>query len=153
MREILFRGQSIDRRKWYEGDLYQTRLKSVFYINYYTEHGDRMAVEVDPETVGQYTGLTDKNGTKIFEGDIVKATYHHIRNGILSTVVFENGTFKLSVFGNVKDGEFSFIYSSNDEDKKTSKYAIENNFIFRDYLLEVIGNIHDNPELLKGGVE
>lgn len=135
MREFLFRGQSIDRRKWYEGDLYQTRLKSVFYINYYTEHGDRMAVEVDPETVGQYTGLTDKNGTKIFEGDIAKAQDDIFSspfcNGIIGKVVYE---------------ETAFFIEPQD--------PMETQWLFNECAVyEVIGNIHDNPELLKGGAE
>ena len=134
MREILFRGQSIDRRKWYEGDLYQTRLKSVFYINYYTEHGDRMAVEVDPETVGQYTGLTDKNGTKIFEGDIVAGALYWLEQNKNGVVTFRDGSFGLLWYRGEAEQFNPFTSMCNVE-------------------YEVIGNIHDNPELLKGGVE
>ena len=133
MREILFRGQSIDRRKWYEGDLYQTRLKSVFYINYYTEHGDRMAVEIDPETVGQYTGLTDKNGKKIFEVDIVKI-YLYEPKGLAN---YEIGCIKFD------DTKARFVFCTKD-----GSYSIDNTNTY-----EIIGNIYDNPELLKGGVE
>lgn len=149
MREILFRGKDI-AGNWHYG------VPLVFtedYVCITAPHTYNKKVEAN--TTGQYTGLTDKNGKKIFEGDIVKAMYHIKENKdyVLGTVVFENGTFKLSVFGSVKKGDFSFIYSTFDTDKKSSKYAIENNFIFRDYYLEVIGNIHDNPELLKGGAE
>ena len=124
MREILFRGQSIDLRKWYEGDLYQSRLKSVFYINYYTEHGDRMAVEVDPETVGQYTGMTDINGNKIFEGDICQHRSEYSGNIVISVVTYTDGQFLA-----MPDDNSGFNLSDK---------------------LEIIGNIHDNPELLGG---
>ena len=134
MREILFRGQSIDRRKWYEGDLYQTRLKSVFFIQYYTEHGDRMAIEVDPETVGQYTGLTDKNGKKIFEGDIVVTNKFGSPNRKY-VIVYDDEI--ATYIGEGKKGCCHYFTTfSRDADA-----------------FEVIGNIHDNPELLKGGDE
>ena len=84
-------------------------------------------VAVDPETVGQYTGLTDKNGTKIFEGDIVKYgdTVHN--------VVFEqrNGT-----------AYFGLVYST----LETLSFGY-----YQDLKqIEVIGNIYDNPELVGG---
>ena len=128
MKEILFRGQSIDRRKWCEGDLYQSRLKSVFFINYYTEHGDRMAVEVDPETVGQYTGLTDKNGKKVFEGDVVQhfGTYN-------LEVYIEKGHTKVRWFDTVTNRKETTLFFGAE-----SPYGE----------FEVVGNIYDNPEIL-----
>ena len=82
--------------------------------------------DVIPETIGQYTGLTDKNGKKIFEGDIVASA------GCLWVIAYENGSF-------VAQDERGRIYYTLYEHRK---YICE---------YEVIGNIHDNPELLEGG--
>ena len=116
MREILFRGKTRDDN-WYYG------VPLVFTEDYVCMTAPyAYSKTVIPETVGQYTGLTDKNRTKIFEGDIVKIIDKHI-----DLVVFAHGCFcmKYQLF----NYEFTY-HSSND--------------------IEVIGNITDNPELLGG---
>lgn len=122
MREYLFRGKMIANGKWSEGNLLVTKQGCCITPDA-TVLGSYGAV--DPETVGQYTGLTDKNGTKIFEGDIVKYgdTVHN--------VVFEqrNGT-----------AYFGLVYST----LETLSFGY-----YQDLKqIEVIGNIYDNPELL-----
>lgn len=115
-REILFRGKRIDNGEWVEG-------------NYIFEDFDRVGIHqigtiiqcfVIPETVGQFTGLLDKNGNKIFEGDILKAG-----NGHIGYADFSEGGFVLVCRCH---SNFADLYGA---------------------IQEVIGNIHDNPELLK----
>ena len=114
MREILFRGKNPITNEFVIGDLFQ--------------HGEQCFImvlnrniEVPPETVGQYTGLCDKNGKKIFEGDIIK-----ISNGEIYTVVFEAGGFATGIFSSgFFLGEWDMAH------------------------VEVIGNIYDDPELMK----
>ena len=129
MRDILFRGKRSDDDEWVDG--YYTRFNGIehrIYTGYAeTDCGDYYpdCFTVEPETVGQYTSLTDKNGKKIFEGDIV-----HCWGGEYACGFWEhNNTFAFTDISNyMQMGELS-----------------ESEFI------EVIGNIHDNPELLKGG--
>ena len=127
MREILFRGKT-KSGKWVFGNFVRGCLEEFAYI---VEFGNkelcRNYVDVLPESIGQYTGLTDRNGKRIFEGDIVEEGC----NGLIGVVVWDNtkGTYKLKDFG--------------------EGYEIENAHIE----WEIIGNIHDNPELLKGGAD
>ena len=116
MREILFRGKRTDNGEWVEG----------FYL-YTNENTQPVIIDMECcsnviilETVGQYTGLTDKNGTKIFEGDIVK---HY-------SSVYEISYIKKYTRFAGRDGSCIF-----------AGIPLENT--------EVIGNIHDNPELFE----
>lgn len=129
MREILFRGKREDNGKWVIGFLSKTRgLDNKLHICIdYEEKGLMCSSIVIPETIGQYTGLTDKKGTKIFEGDILRTPYYTNEDRIIEW----------------EDGRFSF--------KRISKNSIEATCCVQKMtqILKVIGNIHDNPELLK----
>lgn len=125
MREILFRGKRTDGGEWVYGYIYQDGLIG---CNIFQTNPHLAAYIVDPSTVGQYTGLTDKNGKKIFEGDIACAG----SEGIIA---------KCEVKRRI-DG----IYYMN-PNRKTVWYMMPDNT--GKTTVEILGNIHDNPELLK----
>ena len=127
MREILFRGKRIDNGEWVYGFVLNDEHT---LIGYYKNGHDFCIIEVIPETVGQFTGLTDKNGKKVFEGDIL--------------VFCKGATYPYKIEW---DGMGWKLYRS---DGKRIKEAFECNEIHYVNISEVIGNIHDNPELLKG---
>jgi uncharacterized phage protein (TIGR01671 family) len=148
MREIKFRGQHIDTKEWVYGDLVQVINHPTGLKAYIAADGDTKLFypgcrfcEINPETIGQFTGLHDKNGMEIYEGDIIElvnADYETVR------VVCEFGTARRQIFENVVDivgfyfklpnGKKSFPIASN----YAGKHDLE--------LFEVIGNIHDNKE-------
>ena len=137
MREILFRGKRLDNGEWVEGNLFVSDTDGGTYIL----EGSRIVTiewEVDPSTVCQYTGLTDKNGKRIFKGDIVQ--YHERQfDGkdvpVRDAVIYEEGGFSVrAYFLN------NWLWNS-----------INGNTQLRD--VEIIGNIHDKPELLKEGAD
>ena len=129
-REILFRGKRIDNGWWMEGycSKYFDGFKTATCIAQPTRETitGSLCYEVDPSTVGQYTGLTDKNGKRIFEGDILRQK----KNGVYGfpfSVVFDDGGFMWN-----ENERRDFLYQSICD------------------TCEVIGNIHDSPELLEG---
>lgn len=132
MREILFRGKAINRHKGYHRTSYKngdwvygliTRLYDERFENLPAEMSDFgvNGIEVDYKTIEQYTGLTDKNGERIFEGDIVKAPIYY------DIGCYPHTDTKIIVV------KIPDIY----------KMRIDGSF-------EIIGNIHDNLELLEG---
>ena len=127
MREILFRGKRTDCGEWLEGNLVQPfRGNQLNSCGIMPKDPKAYCWKVDPETVGQFTGLTDKNGVKIFEGDIVRA-FTRFSEIYVSSVTYHEGAFWFKNWSWTK-------------------------FLFKFEKIEVIGNIHDNPELLEGGV-
>ena len=127
MHEVLFRGKEVDDGKWIEGfysaEEYNPYSGEVEHIPRIQIIGKCVSLGVIPETVGQYTGLTDKNGVRIFEGDIVDyISSDVIGNPKTGTIIVEDMT----------DYDTMIYLNHSDE-------------------LQIIGNIHDNPELLKGG--
>ena len=121
MRTIKFRGKDRRTGKWYYGNLYVKDTRGRTHIC----TPERGCFDIDPETVGQFTGLMDKNDAEIYEGDILDF------NGLKIEVRFVRGVFALLCNGDL-DNELC-------GDCRTDMFA------------KVIGNIHDNPELLKGG--
>ena len=141
MREILFRGKRKDNDAWVYGDLVQWS-DGVQIFDY--DGVGKVKNNVIPETIGQYTGLTDKNGKRIFEGDIVKITDRN--------VCFE--TMAVIEFGN-PNGLYNWGWQLKPLENKPFAIEILHWVDMEDSgaFIEVIGNIHDNPELLKGGEE
>ena len=139
MREILFRGKQTDKDKWIYGVPVKGTsadeseiliIESVFKCDEYACRGCEFTPAI-PSTVGQYTGLKDKNGKMIFEGDIV-GHYSNYR--------------KKYDIGTVKYGDFNCSCCSG-----VYGWFFENEDIREHSSCEVLGNIYDNPELLKGG--
>lgn len=128
MREILFRGKRVDNGEWETGSLVITRSGCSDEQVFITDKMTGYLTPVIPETVDQYTGLTDKNGKKIFEGDIVNCVY----DGDLRTYIV------------VWDKEELDFKATNGEE------SFGNNFRYLccNEEVEIIGNIHDNPELM-----
>lgn len=131
MRTIKFRGKSKLDGRWLYGDLFRTDLDGEVSIQFYDEEDGWMSAIVRPETVGQFTSIKDGNGTEIFEGDIIEVTLRY-NNAIVSTY---------NAIVDQKEGAFGF----NNKQGFCPFYGqIHENY-------KVIGNIHDNPELLEGG--
>ena len=132
MREILFRGKRLHDNKWIYGNFVSDCEGNPHIIEprFFCEDGHHLQYEdntdtpvfIIPETVGQYTGLTDKNGVRIFEGDVVDyISSDVIGNPKTGTIIVEDMT----------DYDTMIYLNHSDE-------------------LQIIGNIHDNPELLGG---
>lgn len=143
MREILFRGKQIKYGKWIEG-YYCPKPYSHFpceptIFPFETINKDWHGERVDPETVGQYTGLTDKNGRKIFEGDIVAGTAYSSEWIGVIVWIDEIATFGARYFHRTdptawQNSSILTAVSRHRQDK---------------FAAQVIGNIYDNPELLE----
>ena len=136
MREILFRGKHTRTGEWVEGLLWKKKYNhDKLFISCFPDKDDNEEIYIiKPETAGQYTGLTDKNGKKIFEGDIVKREY-----------TLRHGETKKT-----RETQIGVVVYSNRE----CGFQVEKKCNLRKPwdgdTIEVIGNIHDNPELLKG---
>ena len=140
IREVIFRGKRKDNGKWVKGYLYITHIGSHEIGSYDAEINiERFTFDVIPETVRQYTGLTDKNGVRIFEGDILKST--------IKIIDCDDEEFSISPYdrediGIVEWRKDGFMIAHKSGTWARCFYGCEN---------YVIGNIHDNPEILKGG--
>ena len=124
MREIKFRGKRVDNGEWVYGGVEQNSI-AIIYDDTLPYDNENLVYK---ETVGQFTGLSDKNGKEIYEGDILDRRFYQ-----RGYVVYENGAFRKALLGGIK--------SNNWKACPLSEVGL------RDW--QIIGNIHDNPELLK----
>lgn len=137
MREILFRGKRKDNGEWVMGNLFvpdnpETPTQICIGTNIV-----RISYDIDPKTIGQYTGLKDKNDKKIFEGDILNVRSYDYNYEYSTKVFYNSHTLCVDVYGQDYDyTAIGFAYDVWDDENCE---------------IEIIGNIHDNPELLKGG--
>lgn len=147
-REILYKGMDVNTKQWRQGSLVMVTdgetLKRYPYIVLSYNHDTFDWIEVVPEIVCQFTGLKDKEGKSIFEGDIIELENFQ---GNKIRVVCKFGTVRRLVYENEVDiTGFYFQYGDH-----TKTFPIVNNYAGKHdlELFEVIGNIYDNPELLK----
>jgi uncharacterized phage protein (TIGR01671 family) len=146
MKTIKFRGKRVEDNEWVYGYYFHDTIKKIHYIvthelgvinaGFKPRKEDYILafVEVILETVGQYTGVTDINDVDIWEGDVLQSG---IGMNFKWEVTFEDGAFLLEKLNH----------------PKTKKKTVSQDFCCKDdvelYELVVIGNIHDNPELLE----
>lgn len=170
-REIKFRGKVFLKEEWVYGDL--VKIKNLVAIK--KTNGDYFhPTQVSPNTVGQYTGLKDKNGKEIYEGDIIE--YHDTPSYCINPdcdnhllgyssyiskeqekVVFEDGTFGVyknesyPIMSLIDCGIYKEYLDDIKERVETDSYFDTKGYKVDDSIVgvKVIGNIHDNPELLK----
>ena len=148
IREVIFRGKRTDCEAWAEGDLLHYESGEMAICKGFSKYGYEATeiigrYKVIPKTIGQFTGLTDKNGKRIFEGDILDVSSDVAYGGVAVhrlgyfVVEFHNGCFMKSA---LDDPQLSFF----DNAKRKGLY----HFISTD-IHKIVGNIHDNPELLQ----
>lgn len=132
MREILFRGKREDDGIWIFG--YFTRTTMIDGSIEYLIHMRTNYFIVDPETIGQFTGIYDKTGMRIFEGDII--SFRRFDNNHIGEIKFNRKTAAFEIWWDTTAGAYG------EKATHTEKMSADNEY-------EVIDNIHDNPELLE----
>lgn len=141
MRKFLFRGKEMNSGQWVYGDLLTYNPHKIRIVSEYEEK-----FIVDPESVSEWIGLIDKNGKKIFAGDIIKFHKYRGEPDWVGIVEYEYCLY-------VAKGEMSLSYEKpRDGDVIREKFETQLSSIDTS-TIEVLDNIHDNPELLKGGAE
>lgn len=134
MREILFRGKRLDNGEWVQG-YYDRWRENIYITENYHNTSMRTRFAVDPATVGQFTGFT-VNGTKVFEGDIISVFDVNETHGVtefIGEVFMDSGSWLVS---QSKTCDWYLHYL------RDGRHSLDE--------VKVIGNIHDNPELIGG---
>lgn len=126
--EVLFRGKRTDNGEWVEGDLIHNPWGVYIQVVEEIKGGyNRHIYKIRPETIGQYSGVPDMDGKPIFENDI--ARYYAMAFPVTGQIIFDTD-------------KAAFIFKLSEGTISLSEHLY----------LEIIGNIHDNPELLKGNI-
>lgn len=134
MREILFKAKRLDNGEWVEGDLIQAGEKRYIAFGWeidnegeqYYNFDCALVYEVDPSTVCRYTGLTDKNGVNIWEGDKLRGWFYYYKN--------------TECYASFQDGAFGIVWMRGKIKEFTAFTSICN------VVFEVVGNIYDQED-------
>lgn len=161
MREIEFRAKRTDNDEWVYGYYFQeldfenkpitsSIVRNIITKNPIYKTTEQGVCEIDINTLGQYTGLKDRNGTKIFEGDIVKLTRTHI---YAPTTSFHNKD--LVSLHKIYWDEEKYAFYQRHFNIESKRFIGGGSLVFNDEradenIIEIVGNIWDTPELLKG---
>lgn len=152
-REIKFRGKRLDGQGWAFGSYIEAELNNGIAHEIVPYKRGEPVVEVDPETVGEYTGLKDNNGKEIYEGDIIDINYKYYACGIngvipdqdcacLGVVLYNQYTAAYEL--RLIKAEYPIDVKGYDEEYSLDLYSFD-----LDGYIDLCGNIYDNPELLE----
>jgi len=150
-RQYLFRGKENKTGKWIEGSLISLYkdIAEIFYIKNITKQQgiETACIYVIPETIGQFIGMLDKNGNRIFEGDVVKVLYDP--NSFNYMGISERNQYYFNAIVVYNEFNARFGMKKTHKSKKNSR---NKNYYFSDLQIceiEIIGNIFDNPKLIE----